>query len=120
MATDVKDANVMTGWSPEDDEGPRFPATLQNEATGEVFEVVDVPIEEKHKIAFDASQRRAEEYAETEYRAAEIKLQHMNVVESIDYIQSKPPGDVQIYLRAEKAGQNRKEIFKVFGQPEEE
>lgn len=98
-------------------EGKRYPVTVNID--GKIVEIVDQPEEVKFATATEAVNKRAEKYAEETFRVAKFKLENMTAVEAVDHIAPLSPGDKEIYLRAEKAGKGRKEIFEVFGNPEE-
>lgn len=87
---------------------------------GELVPVIDQPEEVKHAVASEAVNKRAENYDEETIRYAAFKLEQLNVVEAVDAIRELPAGDRQLWLQAERDGQDRPEIFTVFGQPEGE
>lgn len=101
-------------------EGKRWPVKLR--IGGKLVEVVDQSEEDKAKIATQSVKKRVEVYDEETEKYAKYKLENMSEVEAIDFIRELPPGDRQIYLKAEKARRDhgRDAIFAIFGQPEKE
>lgn len=96
-------------------EGARFPVKLNID--GKLVEVKDTPDEDKARIAQAAVKARAEKAEAETKRYAKFKLAQMNDVEAVDFIRSQVEGERDIYLEAEREGQNRKAIFDVFGAP---
>jgi hypothetical protein len=96
-------------------EGPRFPVKLIID--GEEVTVTDSSPEEKARAAQEAVAKRVEQADTETFKYAQFKLEQLNEVEAVDFIRSLLPGDRDIYLQAEKEGQNRKAIFTVFGDP---
>lgn len=103
---------------PDEPEGPRSQVHLL--INGEMVPVIDQPEDVKHSIATEAVNKRAENYDDETLRYATFKLEQLNEVEAVDAIRELSPGDRQIWLRAERDGQDREAIFTVFGQPEGE
>lgn len=104
-------------WDPTEGEGERKPTTLKNPLTGEVFEVIDRPFEEKALDAMKAGQKRAEEYEEKTKQLARFYLDQWDLIETVDRLKVLPPGDLDLYLQVEAENQNRQELFDIFGQP---
>jgi hypothetical protein len=85
-------------------------------AEGSTFE--DKTREEKEQFARDAAVASVARRNAVMAAEADRKLKDLNGPQAVDFLRTLSPADRDTYLRAEKDGLNREEVFKAYGEPQ--